>query len=102
MHPCLTSPSPASPDLAVQVHVARGSWLEVVGAEVMFLNRECRYPDLSNLFVRADCSAHVEALLPAIKREIRAQRKMLAGSLPGVGPKPGPARNTASATVAAT
>lgn len=72
------------PDLAVQVHIVRASGLDVAGAEVMFLNRECRYPDLSNLFVREDHSADVEALLPEIKRQIRAQRKMLAGCLPVV------------------
>lgn len=70
------------PDLAVQVHVVRGSGLDVVAAELMFLNRECRYPDLSNLFVREDRTAEVEALLPWIRRQIRAQRRMLAGRLP--------------------
>lgn len=70
------------PDLAVQVHVVRCAGLNVVSAELMHLNRECRYPDLSNLFVREDCSGAVEALLPGIARQVRKQRRMLAGDLP--------------------
>lgn len=72
------------PDLAVQVHVLREAGLDVRKAEVMFLNRECRFPDLSNLFVREDHIEDVEALIPGIRREIRAQRRMLSGALPVV------------------
>lgn len=72
------------PDLAVQVHVVRESGLDVIAAEVMFLNRDCRYPDLSNLFTRQDRTAEVEALLPAVREQIRLQRTMLAGDLPVV------------------
>lgn len=72
------------PDLAVQVHVARESGLDVFAAEVMFLNRECRFPDLSNLFTREDRTADVEALLPAVRQQIQLQRIMLAGDLPVV------------------
>ena len=72
------------PDLAVQVHVARESGLDVFAAEVMFLNRECRFPDLSNLFTREDRSADVEALLPAVRQQIQLQRIMLGGDLPHV------------------
>jgi len=40
------------PDAAVQVHVLRRAGLAVERAEVMHLNPQCRYPDLSNLFIR--------------------------------------------------
>jgi len=45
------------PDVAVQLHVVRQSGLTVKRAEVMHLNRECRHPDLSNLFVRENVTA---------------------------------------------
>src|SRR6266700_2490026 len=42
------------PDATVQVHVLRRAGLQVERAELMHLNSQCRYPDLSNLFVRED------------------------------------------------
>ena len=74
------------PDVAVQVHVLRAAGLTVRGADVMVLNRECRFPHLENLFRREDVMKDVELLLPDLTREIRAQRRMLAGPLPVVEP----------------
>jgi predicted RecB family nuclease len=50
----------------------------------MHLNPECRYPDLSNLFVREDVTALVEGALVGLPEELDAQRRMLAGPLPDV------------------
>jgi hypothetical protein len=50
------------PDVAIQAHVLRQNGLELVGAEVMHLNRECAYPDLSNLFTRSDVTEAVAAI----------------------------------------
>src|SRR2546423_12010313 len=72
------------PDAAVQVHVLRCASLPVERAEIMHLNPECRYPDLSNLFVREDVTALVEAALIGVADELAAQRAMLAGPLPDV------------------
>lgn len=72
------------PDVAVQVHVLRRSGLPVERAEVMHLNSECRYPDLSNLFVREDVTPLVEAALIAVPDELAAQQRMLEGPLPDV------------------
>src|SRR5947209_1822460 len=72
------------PDVAVQVHVLRRSGLAVERAEVMHLNPECRYPDLSNLFIREDVTALVEGALIGVPDELAAQRAMLAGALPDV------------------
>ena len=72
------------PDAAVQVHVLRRSGLQVERAEVMHLNSECRYPDLSNLFVREDVTALVEGALLGVPDELALQRQMLEGSLPDV------------------
>src|SRR5881227_3060659 len=72
------------PDAAVQVHVLRRAGHPVERAQVMHLNPECRYPDLSNLFVREDVTALVEAALIGVADELAAQRAMLAGPLPDV------------------
>src|SRR5437762_2373456 len=72
------------PDAAVQVHVLRGSGLQVERAEVMHLNPQCRHPDLSNLFVREDVTALVEGALIGVPDELAAQRRMLEGPLPDV------------------
>lgn len=76
------------PDVAVQAHVARRSGLAVTRMEVMHLNRACAYPDLSDLFVRADVTAPVEARLAAIPGEIAGMLAMLAGTLPRVATGP--------------
>jgi hypothetical protein len=49
------------PDVAVQAQVLRQNGLDVIGADVMHLNRDCAYPDLSNLFVRSDVTEAVRA-----------------------------------------
>src|SRR2546422_1996306 len=71
-------------DAAVQVHVLRRAGLQVERAEVMHLNGECRYPDLSNLFVREDVTALVEGVLVGVPDELALQRQMLEGPLPDV------------------
>src|SRR5438552_816858 len=72
------------PDATVQVHVLRRAGLQVERAELMHLNSQCRYPDLSNLFVREDVTALVEAALIGLPDELAAQRRMLEGPLPDV------------------
>jgi hypothetical protein len=72
------------PDAALQACVARRAGLDLRRVEVMHLNRECVYPDLSNLFVREDVTEAVEALLPAVEAALKAQRAVLAGPLPDI------------------
>ncbi len=72
------------PDAAIQVHVLRRAGLEVTGADVMVLNRECTYPDLSNLFRREDVTDLVEGRLADVPRLAREQVAMLAGPIPTV------------------
>src|SRR5262249_48542859 len=57
-------------DVALQVHVARQSGLTIERAEVMHLNPECLYPDLSNLFVRDDVTALMEGALLQVPDEL--------------------------------
>lgn len=72
------------PDVAVQVHVLRRAGLPVERAELMHLNPDCRYPDLSNLFVREDVTPVVEGVLVGLPDELAAQLRVLAGPLPHV------------------
>jgi len=71
-------------DAAIQAHVARRAGVPVARIEVMHLNRECTYPDLSNLFVRADVTGRAEKLLAGIPAEIESQLAAIAGPLPEV------------------
>ena len=72
------------PDAAIQAHVLRRAGLDVPKVEVMHLNRECRHPDLTNLFARTDVTGRVEALLPEIPDQIAEQLAALEGPLPDV------------------
>jgi hypothetical protein len=71
-------------DVAIQTHVLRRSGLDVHRMEVMHLNRASTYPDLANLFARADVTDAVEALLAGVPQDIAAQMAMLAAALPHV------------------
>jgi hypothetical protein len=75
-------------DVAVQARVARRSGLDVSRLEVMHLNRACAYPDLGDLFVRADVTAKAEARLDRIGGEVDALAAMLAAPLPRVAVGP--------------
>ena len=72
------------PDVAIQVHVARGAGVPVTRAELMHLNGACRYPDLSNLFAREDVTAQVGAALPEIPAQLAEYRRILGGPGPGL------------------
>jgi predicted RecB family nuclease len=72
------------PDVAVQMHVVRGAGLPIKRAELMHLNRECTFPDLSNLFVREDVTAPIEPFLRAVPEEADSLLAALAGPLPDV------------------
>ena len=74
------------PDAAIQMQVLRRSGLTVERVEIMHLNRKCRFPDLGNLFVRADVTEDVEAALPEVLWASTAQLRMLEGPLPDVVP----------------
>jgi hypothetical protein len=84
----LSVKEPHLPDVGIQLHVLRASGLDVTRAEVMHLNRECSFPDLSNLFARTDVTTDVEGLLPGVPKEIRRLKAALAGKLPDVEPGP--------------
>src|SRR5881394_838870 len=72
------------PDVAVQMHVLKESGIKITSATVMHLNKECHYPDLSNLFQRTDVTEAVQPLLGKVGWEIEAQLRMLEGPLPDI------------------
>lgn len=72
------------PDVAVQTWVAQGAGLPVVESHLMHLNRECRAPDLSNLFARGDQTSAVAAELPKIPALAQGMRRVIEGPLPEV------------------
>jgi predicted RecB family nuclease len=72
------------PDVAVQAYVVRQSGLELAGTEVMHLNRECAYPDLSNLFVRSDVTEAARRIEANVPRWVTQQAEMLHGPVPEV------------------
>jgi len=71
-------------DAAIQTYVLRRSGLHVERVDIMHLNRECRFPDLQSLFVRADVTDEVAAMLPDVIPEADAQLHMLERPLPNV------------------
>ncbi|PWB80644.1 MAG: hypothetical protein C3F08_03910 [Candidatus Methylomirabilota bacterium] len=72
------------PDVAIQAHVVRQDGLDLVGAEVMHLNRECAYPNLSNLFTRSDVTAAVVAIEDRVPGWVAQQVEILKGPVPDV------------------
>ena len=71
-------------DAAVQVYIAKQSGIRIDGVDVMHLNKECHFPDLSNLFERTDVTDAVQPLLGKVGWELDAQLEMLSGPLPDV------------------
>jgi len=57
-------------DLAIQAFVLREAGVAVDRFELMRLNRQCRYPDLSNLFVREEVTGRVEERLLTVETEL--------------------------------
>ncbi|MBK8168717.1 MAG: DUF2779 domain-containing protein [Sandaracinaceae bacterium] len=72
------------PDVAVQLYALERAGLNVVRAELMHLNRECRYPDLTNLFVREDVTERAREALQSMPAQIARLQSILAGELPTV------------------
>jgi gamma-glutamylcyclotransferase (GGCT)/AIG2-like uncharacterized protein YtfP len=70
------------PDAAVQAHVVRAVGLPVSRVEIMHLNGACRFPDLSNLFVRSDVTDGVKSALAGVPAEIAAQLATLGREAP--------------------
>lgn len=64
-------------DVATQWEACTTAGLDVVAAEVMFVNRASEGPDLDDYFVRKDVTKHVEALLPPLRDRIVDLKRVL-------------------------
>jgi len=65
------------PDLAVQKYVLEGSGLKINKTWIMYINRKCVYPDLSNLFVIKDVSNWVEKIIHEVSRNMNTFKNLI-------------------------
>jgi len=70
-------------DVAFQRHVAAAAGIDVARTELMYLNRECRHPDLEPLFLRKDVSADIAPLVAQVPTLAAEYLAVLEGPLPG-------------------
>lgn len=64
-------------DLAIQKYVLAGYGLIVSGTELMHINRDCVYPDLSDLFIIEDVTLEVEQLMSDVPSHVKAFKAIL-------------------------
>jgi hypothetical protein len=69
------------PDLAVQKHVLTGRGVPISGTQLMHINRECVYPDLSNLFIIEDVTDQVDQLMGNVPNYIETFKTILDGDV---------------------
>lgn len=72
------------PDAAIQLHVLKRSGVDIKRVEIMHLNRDCRHPDLSNLFVRENVTSAVQEFARSAPRSIRRYTQILRNKVPKV------------------
>ncbi len=65
-------------DLAFQCYVVEQAGITVRRARLVHLNRDCRFPNLSDLFVEVDVTDEVYALLPEVSAEVAVFQEVLA------------------------
>lgn len=71
-------------DVAVQTWVLQGSGLEVKWAFLKHINRDCVYPDLSNIFKTEDLTKPVEAVLPTVPEKLSEYKTLLDNTEPDI------------------
>jgi len=71
-------------DVAIQTWVLRGYGLEVKRVFLKHINRDCVYPDLSNLFQTKDITQPVEVALPSVPEKLSEYKTLLDDSEPDI------------------
>ena len=72
-------------DVAIQVYVLRKAGWQIDRAFLTFLNPECLYPHLENLFIHQDVSSDILPILESLPREIAKLNLSLSrGQEPGI------------------
>lgn len=69
-------------DIAVQRWVAGEAKVPIARANLMYLNPECRHPDLSNLFTSVDVTARTAPVVLALPAAVRTMHAMLRDAEP--------------------
>lgn len=64
-------------DLAIQYHVLKKSGLDVQSGRLMFINNQCVYPNLENLFVTEDLTGELALLFPMIEENLPKFKTLL-------------------------
>lgn len=64
-------------DTGIQRYVAGGAGLSIRNTYVMHLNRECRYPDLSNLFELDEVSDRIDEMWPELEPRVAEFNELL-------------------------
>lgn len=73
------------PDLAIQKYVLTGCGIPISKTQLMYVNNECMYPDLSDLFITEEATERVESLMDNVYSDIEAFKAILdAGNEPDV------------------
>ena len=72
------------PDVAVQFHVARRAGFKVRRAAIVHLNRECRHPNVSNLFVRENVTSLLRSKPKLVPKEAGSLLAAIVRPLPDV------------------
>lgn len=69
-------------DLALQKYVLEGAGLKINKTIIQHVNRECVYPDRSQLFLRADVTRHVNDVIKTVQTNIRTFKSVLSHKVP--------------------
>jgi CRISPR/Cas system-associated exonuclease Cas4 (RecB family) len=65
------------PDVAFQLFMIQQAGLDPAQASVMHLNRECRAPDLDDLFITEDVWAAAQEILPQVAEDVAEMRRIV-------------------------
>ncbi len=65
------------PDLALQRYVLEGTGLKINKTLLMHIDKECVYPDLSNLFIIEDLTSEINTQVKLIPSDLEAFKKVI-------------------------
>ena len=60
------------PDLAIQKYALTACGIPISKTQLMYVNNECVYPDLSDLFIIVDVTDRVDSLMESVPNDIEA------------------------------
>jgi hypothetical protein len=69
-------------DVAVQTWVLRGAGVNIGSSSIMFINNQCTYPDLSDLFAIEDVTGRIEDRIATLPEKLKVLLATLQGKQP--------------------